>query len=365
MSLLGQKVENHMLTPILRSILKDESASSIDFESEVLQGGTLGDVYLIKGTGKHDDSDNSAEMKVVNWSAVLKIQKEYHRFGDPESWRREMLLYQSNLFEHLPDHVKVPRCYGLEEHDDKEIWLWLEMVLGSNGTQFSLEDYAVAARHLAHFQGQFLTKRTLPSYPWLSSQYLLVKTISDWGTQAIPWLQRNHVSPIFSKNMMEGAMTLWTERDKLLDVYYSLPRTFCHRDFSAGNLFVSKTAEDIDQTTIIDWDCAGIGIAGEDIADLVGEALVFYDFHPAEAVRLEETVLSSYLLGLKEAGWSGDEKLIRHGYSISLVLGWCFRIICRAQHTENREVLERYASILNFIMERAEGLRKLFMETKK
>lgn len=158
--------------------------------------------------------------------------------------------------------------------------------------------------------------------------------------------------------MIDGALLLWHERDQLLDIFYNLPRTFCHRDFSAGNVFLTKTAEGMDQTVVIDWDCAGIGIVGEDIADLVGEALIFYEFEPAQAAELQEKVLASYISGLQETGWEGEEKLIRLGYLISLTLHWCFRIVCRAQKKDDPDG-KRYASVLSFIIQQAAETRNL------
>ncbi|SFL74810.1 Phosphotransferase enzyme family protein [Paenibacillus sp. 1_12] len=369
-------INNQMLTQVVQKMLKDESANVTDWKTSELQGGTLGKVYALSGTYSlnriasntesasvynehttHSTTHKGSKLEKAGWSTILKIQKAYERFGDPDSWRREMLLYQSDLYYQLPKTLKAPVCYNMEDKQQGEIWLWLEHISGHHGIHLSGDHYALISRHLAHFQGTYLTGKPLPSYPWLSTQYWLVQTMSQWGTRAIPWIQTNKETGL-SMEVVEGVQQLWAERDQLLDVFYSLPRTFCHRDFSAGNVFLTQDATGMDQTVVIDWDCAGIGIAGEDIADLVGEALIFYKFDPAKAVELQEKIVSHYILGLQEAGWNGDEKLIRLGYLISLTLHWCFRIICRAQKKDNPEI-NRYASVLSFIVHQAAEARKI------
>lgn len=81
---------------------------------------------------------------------------------------------------------------------------------------------------------------------------------------------------------------------RFLDIVDSLPRTVCHRGYNAGNLFVQRDKNMGEQTSVIDWDCTSIGGIGEDIADMIGEALIFYDFDLGEAEDLKESVLAHY-----------------------------------------------------------------------
>ncbi|CAG7651636.1 hypothetical protein PAESOLCIP111_06357 [Paenibacillus solanacearum] len=370
------------LTAVVQTMFGDVPVQVEVWQAKPLHGGTVGLVYEISGTCRRmckaaltDGADESGrpspvtvsdEQAELRWSVVLKIQKPFARFGDPESWQREMRLYRSDVYVALPPTVKVPRCYRVTVKRGA-IWMWLEQVSGRNGTQLSLDEYSQAARHLAHLQGAFLTGKPLPSQPWLSTQYWLAHISADWGTRAIAWLDsgewRQEDSQLSDETVRE-MRRLWAARDRLLDAYYTLPRTLCHRDFSAGNVFVmaqhvrdAKEVQRLGQTVVIDWDCAGIGIAGEDIADLVGEALVFYEFEPAQAAQLQETVLSSYVKGLREAGWNGDEQLIRLGYKISLTLHWCFRIAIRLRKQESREARHREAAALSFVAGQAAAVQ--------
>ncbi len=82
-------------------------------------------------------------------------------------WKREALVYQSDLLDDLPGGVRGPRCYAITEQPDGSVWLWLEEVKEIYGPRWPLEQYARAAHHLGHMNGAYLAGRPLPSYPWL------------------------------------------------------------------------------------------------------------------------------------------------------------------------------------------------------
>ena len=365
-------IDKETITPIVRMVLKDDSVNVIRWQHQALQGGTVSQVYRFDGESQAElhtsfkDNPRDDSAPIIPWSVILKIQRQWARGGDPESWKREMMLYQSDLFDVLPETLAVPHCFEIIQKNQTEIWYWLEIVAGKSDTQMSLEDYCAAARHLAHFQGQYLVGQSLPSYPWFSTRRWLTNTVSNWGTGAIPWLQSNRrpaqSDSIFSSDIIEGIIQLWYRRDQFLDVIDSLPRTVCHRDYNAGNLFVR--GEDTDQqTVVIDWDCVGIGAMGEDIADMIGEALVFYEFDVAQAEALKEAVLSHYYTGLQEAGWQGEQALLRLSYAAHSPLQWCFRVICRAQNTNDQAMLDRYAEVLRFMLRIGKELTSSFMVT--
>ena len=191
------------LTAVVQTMFDDVPVQVEAWQAKPLHGGTVGLVYEISGTcrrmckaastedtgesGRSSPETVSDEEAELRWSVVLKIQKSFARFGDPESWQREMRLYRSDVYAALPPTVKVPRCYRVNVKRGA-IWMWLEHVSGRNGTQLSLDEYSQAARHLAHLQGAFLMGKPLPSQPWLSTQYWLAHISADWGTRAIAWL---------------------------------------------------------------------------------------------------------------------------------------------------------------------------------
>lgn len=181
-------IDEDTITPIVQMALKDESVEVTQWQRQPLQGGTVNLVYLLEGESRAHPPDSSTDNQtpIIPWSVILKIQRQWERGGDPECWQREMMLYQSDLFDTLPETLTVPCCFDIIKKDQNEIWYWMEVVAGKTDTQMSFEDYCLAARHLAHFQGRYLAGQSLPPYPWFSTRRWLANTVSCWGTDAVP-----------------------------------------------------------------------------------------------------------------------------------------------------------------------------------
>ena len=94
-----------------------------------------------------------------------------------------------------------------------------------------------------------------------------------------------------------------------------MPRTLCHHDAFRRNLFAGQ-----DQTVAIDWQIVGTGAVSEDIVPLVGITLQFMNLATAKLGELEKRVVDGYLTGLRDAGWHGDERIVRFGYTASAAL---------------------------------------------
>ncbi len=265
-------------------------------------------------------------------------------------------MYRSGIFDELPESLRVPICYSIQERED-ETWYWFEEVTGTTAGQFDLDHYCQAAHHLGQFQGPYIAGRPLPTYPWLSSRRWITHTVSNWGTGAIPWLNSSDSSSL-TNSVREQAMTIWAERDGFLDVVDDLPRTVCHRDFNPENLFLPEALSGAN-TTVIDWDCVGIGALAEDIGDLVGEALVFQEWDISRALDLKEQVLAAYHEGLVESGSKVSPETVQLGFATVSPLQWCFRLICRYKDAEDPATRERYVAILQFMLELGRDARRL------
>jgi len=328
---------DEILVDIAGKILAKDIAKNVDWSYEKLSGGTVGAVFLVKGQALCTDG------RVQPWSAVLKVQKFWGRFGDPLSWRREFLMYQSEIFKLLPEGLSVPKCYSLEDKGS-EIWLWLEHLTGNHGENLCVADYTQVAHHMGRFQGTITTN--LPNETWLSSRYTLVHYAADWGTGAIRWLQvgKERLRQLTAE-MEQEIWELWAKRDYYLDLLRTLPCTLTHRDLTPGNVFVSG-----EKTSVLDWDCAGIGVLGEDMADLLAEALVYYDFDVLQAATLHEAIMAGYTSGLEASGWQGDKEDVRVAMAVHLAMHWCLRIVCCASRTEDPAMLERYRETLKYFL---------------
>ncbi len=80
-------------------------------------------------------------------------------------------------------------------------------------------------------------------------------------------------------------------------------------------MFARKTRAGDDQTVVIDWAFAGRGPIGAEINPLVYASVAFYAVGLDRALELEEIVFENYLEGLRDAGWTGDPRQVRLGYT--------------------------------------------------
>ncbi len=104
-------------------------------------------------------------------------------------------------------------------------------------------------------------------------------------------------------------------RDRLLRLSEALPRTLCHLDVWPHNLIRRPDGE----VVFIDWAFAGDGALGEDVGNLVPDA-VFDELLPHERIdELDERLTSAYLRGLHASGWAGDERVVRLGICAAAV----------------------------------------------
>jgi hypothetical protein len=291
-------------------------------------------VYRVAGTAHDRDT-------CLTWALILKIlgprdidtpaltvapyyqDDALFREDSAAYWRKEALLYCSGLLDNLPTGLSAPRCLGMEERGEREVWLWLEEVTDSSEARWSLETYAAVAHSIGLFNGAYLTGRPLPAAPWLAAG-----AAHAWAPRAapaiaaIPALREHPIGRQFlTPDVADGLLRLWANRHRLLDAVNCLPRTFCHADLWRRNLFTRPQAEG-DRLVAIDWASAGVAPIGEDIGMLIATTIAFGEVERAQVQDLEEAVLAAYLRGLSEATGRDVACAVHLGYSAAIALGF-------------------------------------------
>jgi len=268
-----------------------------------------------------------------SWSVVLKAVHAPVNTANPACWnyhRREILAYQQGLLADLPGGLLAPRCFGITEHPEGVCWLWLEDISDPACQSWSLAEYSLAARHLGRFNGAYAAGHPLLALPWLSQDWLrgwlseyrassriILELVRDKRFWEHPLLRSAFPRPITG-----DVLRLWASHNELLATLDQLPRTFCHLDAYRPNLFLRRGAQGAEETLAVDWVFAGIGAIGEEIANLLAASLIWFEYDAAEAGLLDEAVFAGYLDGLREAGWQGDARLVRLGYTAACALRW-------------------------------------------
>lgn len=320
-----QTVDREVLTPLVCSALSHPTAQVLDWQYTSLTGGLAHQATGGLGIYRFFGSAQVHE-QVLPWSLVLKVRNgaSARAIHEPTSfhyWKREMYVYQCQQLGDVGGGFATPRCYDVVEYADGEQWLWLEYIAEPQEL-WTLERFQTAARHLGQFNAVSLLHKW-PIHPWLSSgltrgwpesQAPLLQELHHWIKQPNSWLTHSSADRILS---------LYQDREQFQHALEQLPRCWCHHDAFSRNLIARRASNGEEQTVVIDWATAGLGAIGEEIARLTTMSLGFLEVTPADPSRLDKMVFAGYLEGLHDAGWQGDEDVVRLGYTAAsaLVMG--------------------------------------------
>ncbi|HMG45811.1 MAG TPA: hypothetical protein VK611_31060 [Acidimicrobiales bacterium] len=312
-------------------------------------------------------------VRVGERSAVVKVLAhratgghENWRSGEAEDhwyyWRREARAYESGLLTSLTGGLRPPECHLIAERDDGSVALWLEDLTGAPGSTWPVGRYRDAARHLGRAQGEFVAGRPLPTDPWLSRGWLRaylaqrdrhLERLDDPAAWRHPL-----VAAWFPDPPVDELRALRHHQDRYLDLLDALPPTLSHLDLHPGNLFDAGGG-----TAAIDWAFVGRGALGEDVGNLVPDAV--FDFHvpPERLDDLYAAVAEGYQAGLQDAGADVTPDEVRLAMSTTMVAkySWIAPAILGATSEDQEQLngrpiadaLASWAPAVHFLLARA------------
>ena len=316
-------LDHTLILPPLRQALHDESLDLIDWHCTQLQGGTTGGVYRVAGRAL-------THAHTAPWSLILKSPSQEISLGDPYGGEREPVIYRSGALPTQSHGLCAPRCFGVAQQAPGGHWIWLEDVHEDGPQQWPIARYSLAAQHLGTFGGTFLAGAARPPWPWVGSETMLPKYVErflpafDQLRLALDHWQTHYA---LSAQLCARMLELYAERDWLCAALTQLPQTICHGDADRRNFLSRRTADGDTATVAIDWAFAGVGVVGQDISRMVSNAVGFGQIEPAKLGALEAPVFASYLSGLQAAGWHGEQRLVRLGYTASTAVAECLVVM--------------------------------------
>lgn len=270
-----------------------------------------GQMAVLKYTGS--DRSHGGTPWEAHWTARDRDTRRW------TYWCREPLAYQANLAgAYDGSGIVAPVCLGVDV-DGSEAVLLLEWVEGEPGEAWPVTFYGPVAEALGRAQAPFLLGEPLPPLPWLSGRFLREYSSEKpvaWGLldDDDAWAHPL-VRETFPGTLREGVQFVHQQRERLYQISESLPRTLCHLDFWPKNLFRRPGGEIV----VIDWSFAGDGAVGEDVGNLVPDAVLDHFVTADQMPRLEQVVYEGYLQGLRAAGWREDPRLPQLGMWSSAV----------------------------------------------
>ena len=377
-----KEIDQSVLTDVVRRDQNDSDLVILDWTVEPLSHqkiiDTTGGLFCFSGRSQSTEGAQP-------WKVVLKcINNPNSSKQDPRGWsywQREILAFKSGFLAQLPAGVRAPRFYGVMENENGA-WVWMEHIREVTGKQWSLEYFQRTARQLGVSQGKYLHQTPLTDQPWLS-QFFFRNVWSPegfWSGFMNPASEENAwQSPItqsgFDAQQKSRILQLLDEKERFFDVNDRLPQVLCHYDASRRNFMWSRSLQTGEEELIgIDWAFTGIGALGNDLGELIGTSMFFFEYSPTDAETLEAAVLEGYLAGLADNGVTIDARLVRLGYLISLSFwmgvtlpGWSAWMLSpdsgfNVQAMYGRraeEVLAGWVQLDSFCLDRADEARAL------
>ena len=377
-------LETEALTGMVRKALALPSFQIDAWRCDSLTGHisnpATGGLYRVTGSGRQD-------ARPVPWSLILKIAHlpedapqgwgtDLLHFG---YWKREALAYQSGILQDLGPGLQSPRCFEVAEQSEGSLWLWLEEIAESGPSVWQTPRYGTAARHFGQWQGGYLAGKPLPAASWLQTGWLRswaahFEFLENYLRHPDFW---NHplVRAAFPVPVADRLLNLWAERRTWMDLLDRMPPTLCHFDTWRPNLLAAVGPQGQEQTVALDWQCMGLGPAGE-VGNLLLTALMTLEVQAPDAPALDAAIWTHYLQGLREAGWEGDPRPVRFCYTAYPALRWGLvfpmlmilpyvldeskRAEAEAKYRQPLEMLLRqWAGALYFLLDMAEEARGL------
>ncbi len=129
-------------------------------------------------------------------------------------------------------------------------------------------------------------------------------------------------------HQFEAVAGLWSKM-------HSRPMTLVHGDFRADNFMFGTDASAPPMTTV-DWQTLGLGLGVTDIAYLIGGSL-----EPARRREVEDKLLESYLMQLRQHGVVYDSQQCRDDYALAALHGLQIAVTATtvAKQTERGDAL--------------------------
>ena len=276
-----------------------------------------GGVHRISGRSKAGQGDCRP------WSMILKIVKADPKRDDPSHynyWQREILAYDSGYLDHLPADIAVPKCLAIDYQSDGSIWIWLEDI-PYDERKWEWEDYAYAAEKLGQFQAAYLLGEPLPEFQWMNRKWMQSWIKECYRYRYVPSIETSKpllpekgAVPVHLFTQLEGWVTEW------LAALDRLPRTLAHQDYYEQNILFRLDNQQERKLVLIDWQFVSISGIGEDLGRFFGLSVSRGSVPLERYQEYRELFISSYIRGMRRAGWLGDESLPRFGFLAAFAL---------------------------------------------
>jgi hypothetical protein len=304
---------------------------------------------------------------------ILKRQDDELPVTNQWYWKRELLMARSGLLERLPGPVKAP-CYYRVDETPEGARLWIEYIQSSRPARWSLADYAFAGKQLGLWNAA-CAERSIDE-PWLTRRQYF-----DWGPDTNP--ERDFLFPLnrryISGDLLARYERIWAKRKIFYDTLEALPTSFVHFDTNRRNLIIRKGKAGQDELVLLDWAECGLAPLGAELCSIVCFSAMFFEWPPSAVFELDAAVFTSYVQGLREAGWTGDEAVVRLTYTAWAAIYFCITFpniaaeLCTPEYRSfalqwvgaaEEELFQNWLPLFGYAVDRAEEALQIIHQRK-
>ncbi|TDU91438.1 phosphotransferase family enzyme [Kribbella voronezhensis] len=274
---------------------------------------------------------------VRHWPMIHLVPEPVRQdFIDNMPWRLEIAVHRSDLAAILPDGLRLPTAYRIDEHEDDRAVLWMENVDQAPGC-WPMERFERAAYLLGRLSARrqvHLVKPFLPSTgtetPGIGLRYYTngrvlmtaLPGLADEQTWRHPLLA-SAVCNAGDHGLRDDLLELGERLPAVLDALDALPQTYQHGDASPQNLLVPKDNED--EFVVIDWGFDCPQAVGFDLGQLLIGLAHAGELSADALPMIHRVILRAFMEGLAADGMQVPEEQVRYGYLGSM--------LCRAAFT--------------------------------
>jgi hypothetical protein len=250
------------------------------------------------------------------------IPPEGHRLTlDMLDWRVEPRVYSSDLADHLPAGLAMPRCRGVQPLDEGSAVLWLEAVTGARAA-WDDADLARAAHALGRLAGSGAVARVADA---AGHPYGPVQARRYWEGRLEMQFGRAYADPSLWQHPVLAAEVDPATRERLrrlvgaapalVDEIEALPLLSAHGDGCANNLLLTPGA-----VVAIDWAFFGRLPLGFDLTQLVVSEIDLGRAPATDLAHRQEVALPAYAAGLADEGVAVEPEALLRAHHVQAAL---------------------------------------------
>lgn len=320
---LATMVAGLLDTPVSSVALVDSTAELVSYDIPAI---TTGGRWWVRGTADVSGERTPFTLfvkQVHEWSRspfFADVPVEVQPWAAQQvPWRTEGAVYRSDLVDHLPTGLAMPRPFGVHDIDDLSYAVWLEVV-PTVDAEWDLDRYRRAAHLLGRFAGSpaVRDRANVGGHEWDVSKYVEGRL----KFQVLPMLGSDDLwhHPLLVEAFADLRPRLdraAASVDAVAAELMALPVLAGHGDACPNNLLVTPGDDDF---TMIDFGFFTALPVGFDLGQLlVGDVQI--GLRPSDDLSERGAAsLTSYVDGLAAEGMEIDEQAVRRAHALQLLL---------------------------------------------